>query len=78
MVTSIGNCLEILGFLNFYVPQCRTRSTTMFYIFTHRTNYISASTMNRIMSIANDLKIDLFNFNSIELFNNYVNNIFSI
>ncbi|KAF0704363.1 Uncharacterized protein FWK35_00029551, partial [Aphis craccivora] len=39
------------------------------------TNYISASPMNRIMSIANDLKIDLFNFNSIELFNNYYLNI---
>jgi hypothetical protein len=44
----------------------------MFYVFTHKTNYASASPMNRITLIANDLKIDLFNFNSIESFNNYV------
>jgi len=31
----------------------------MFYVFTHKTNYVSASPMNRTMSIANDLKIDL-------------------
>lgn len=72
------NFPEIIGFLNFYVPQCRTRSTTIFDVFTHKTNYISDSPMNGIMSIANDLKIDLFHFNSIELFNNYVNKIFCI
>lgn len=75
LVIGYINCPEILGFLNFYVPQCRTRSTTMFYIYTHKTNYMSASPMNRIMSIANDLNIELFSFNSIELFNNYVNKI---
>jgi len=70
--------LETLSFLNCYVSQCRTRSTTMFYVFTHKTNYGSACPINRIMSIANDLKIDLFNFNSIESFNNYEKQIFCI
>lgn len=78
LVNGYINSPEILGSLNFYVPQCRTRSTTMFYVFTHKTNYASASPINRIMSIANDLKIDLFNFNSIESFNNYVNRVFCI
>lgn len=34
------------------------------------------SPMNRIMSIANDINVDLFNLNSIESFNNFVNRIF--
>ncbi|KAF0754146.1 Uncharacterized protein FWK35_00014212 [Aphis craccivora] len=68
----------MLSLLNFYVPQYRNRSTTMCYVFTHKTNYGSVSPMNRIMSKANDLKIDLFNFNSIELLNSYIKQIFCI
>jgi len=42
-------CPEILSSLNFYVPQCRTRFTTMFYVFTQRTNYYAvASPTKRI------------------------------
>jgi len=75
LVNGFINCPIILGSLNFNAPQCRTRSTTIFYVFTHKTNYASASPMNRIMSIANDINVDLFNFNSIESFNIYINRI---
>jgi len=49
LVNGFINCLIILDSLNFNVPQCRTRSTTMFYVSTHKTNYASASPMNRII-----------------------------
>lgn len=67
MVTYIRayiNCPEILSFLNFNIPQCKTgktRSTITFFVFTQRTNYASASPINRMMSLANE-KIDLFMF----------------
>lgn len=47
-----------------------------FYVFRCTTNYALASPINRLMSIANQLKIDLSNFNFIESFNIYVNIIF--
>ena len=79
LVNGYINCPEVLGFLNLYVPQYRTNSSTMFYVFTYKTNYASAFPMeNRIMLIVNDFKIDLFNFNSIESFNNNIKNIFCI
>lgn len=75
-VNGFINCPENVDSINFNVTQYRTRSTSMFYIFTHRTNYALESSINRIMSIANEHEIELFNFNSIKAFNNYVKIIF--
>lgn len=76
LVNGYKNRFEILSSLNLNVPQCRTRFTTIFYVLTHRTNYAVAFPINRIISLANEKIIKLFNFNSIESFNNYLNRIF--
>lgn len=70
------DCPEIVCYLNFIVPQCRTKSTTMFYVFTRRKKmYALASSINRIMSITNEINIELLNFNCID---NYINRIYCI
>jgi len=73
LVNGYTDCPELLSCLNFNVPQRRTRSTNIFYICSQRTNYSLSSPINRIMSLANETNIDLFNFTSLESFNNYVN-----
>ncbi|XP_022162460.1 uncharacterized protein LOC111028218 [Myzus persicae] len=69
-------CPELLSFLNFSVPQVRTRSSiiTTFYINNHKTNYALSAPINRMMAIANDEQIDFFNFcpNSVDFFNSFV------
>lgn len=70
-------CTEILSFLNFFVPKFRTRSPTVFNVnFTLRTKHDLASPINRMVLLSNEKNIELFNFTTIELFNNYVNTIF--
>jgi len=53
LVNGFINNPEILGYFNFNVPQYRTRSTTMFYVCIHKTNYVSSFPINRIMIISN-------------------------
>jgi hypothetical protein len=69
-------CPELLSFLNFSVPQVRTRSSIIstFYINNHKTNYALSAPINRMMAIANDEQIDFFNFspNSVDFFNSFV------
>lgn len=48
------------------------------FIFTRRTNYALTFLINMTMSLANEKIIQLFDFTSIEFFNNYVNRIFCI
>jgi hypothetical protein len=60
------DCPEILGSFHFEVPLCRTKPTTTFYIFTQRTNNALSSSVNRIISIAAEIKIELYSLNSIE------------
>jgi len=76
VVNGIINSSELLNYLNFYVPQCQTTSTNMFYMQLHKTNYLLKfnAPINRMMGLANDTQVDLFNFNSIEsFFNNIIN-----
>lgn len=37
------DCPEVLSFFNFNIPQRRIRSTTKFYVFTQKTNYVLTS-----------------------------------
>jgi len=72
VVNGMINSSELLNYLNFYVPRCQTRSTNTFYMQLHRTNYLINAPINRMMKLANDTQIDLFNFNSIESFYNII------
>jgi len=45
----------------------------MFYVFPQKTNYDLASTINRIMSLANKSNVELLNNNSVESFSKYIN-----
>lgn len=74
VVNGIINSSELLNCPYFYVPQCQTRSTYTFYTQLHRTNYLVNAPINRMMKLANDTQVDLFNFNSIESFYNYIHN----
>jgi len=40
VVNGIINSIELLNYLNFYVPQCQTRSTNTFSSQLDRTNYL--------------------------------------
>lgn len=51
------------------IPQCKTMSTAMFHVFTQIINCTSALPTNRIMSLANENKIELFNLTSIQFSN---------
>lgn len=74
MINGNINSSKLLNYFNFYVPQCKTRSTNTFYTLSHRTNYLINAPINRIMRLAYDTQVDLFNFNSIESFYNYIIN----
>lgn len=50
---------SMLGSLHLNILQCRTRYSTMFYKSPHRTNYVLVSLKNRIISIANEIQIEL-------------------
>lgn len=43
------DCPELLSFLNFYAPQFGSRSSPTLYAFNRKTNYASASPINRLM-----------------------------
>lgn len=62
------NCPKLLSCLNFNVPHCRTRFSKTFYIPFQKTNYTFGSSINIILNLANDVQVDLYNFNSIEYF----------
>lgn len=59
---------ELLDFLNFNVFHYRVRSFNAYYIPSHKSYYSSALAINMLISISNDVPIDLFNFSSIESF----------
>jgi hypothetical protein len=75
-------CPELLSFLNFSVPQFRTRSSivTTLYLNNNKTNYALSTPINR--AIANDEQIDFFNYflklyfkklkNYVDFFNSFV------
>jgi len=56
------------------VVNSNNRSTNTFCIQSYRTNYLLNALINRMTRLANDTQVDLFNFNSIESFYNYINN----
>lgn len=56
LVNEYTDCSKLLCFLNLYVPHCRTRSSTQFYAFTQKTNYVLASSINRIRVLGNNKK----------------------
>lgn len=50
----------------------------VFIFFSQNTNYALASLINRMTSLANETKIDSYNFTTWESFSNYVNRIYCI
>lgn len=72
MLNGFINSTKILNYLNFYIPQCQTRSTNTFYMRLYRINYLANAPINRVLKLANDMQIHLFHFNSIESFYNFI------
>jgi len=71
LVNVFIDCPELLCYLNFIVPQCRTRGLQVCFMYSHvEKNYALASSINWIMtSIANEKNIELLNVNFIGFFN---------
>lgn len=72
IINSLINCPDLLSFLYFNVPYFQTRSTKSFHIPFPRTNYALVSPINRLMKIANDVQVHLFNFQTFNGFYNYI------
>lgn len=57
LVDGYIDCPELLSFLNFNVPQCKTSSTTIVYVFSKRTICAIAShIIHKMMQLANETK----------------------
>jgi len=61
--------IELLNYLNLRVPQCKNISTNTFYTQLYGTNYL--------INVPIATQVDLFNFNSIESFYNYIINYYA-
>lgn len=72
------NCSELLSSLNFNIPNRRTRQLNTFYVQLQRSNYGKNAPMNRLMELVNFSNVDLFSIVSLNDFNFYLNNIFSV
>jgi hypothetical protein len=68
LVNDLINYPKLLNCLNFNVPERQTKS---FYILFQKTSYKHVSPLNRLMKLANDDQVDLFNVLTFDGFCNF-------